>query len=97
VKVTALTAIKHSGKRYGAGDVLDIDSKSAERLEACGAAVIAGDVKPEYDGEALFEETEDLSTLKVDELKAICKYLDIPATGNKSELIEAIEAVSEEE
>ena len=97
MKVTALTSIKHNGKRYSAGDTLDVDSKSAERLCACGATAVTGSTKPEYDGEALFEHTEDLGTLKVDELKAICKYLDIPAAGNKTELIEAIEAVSEEE
>lgn len=55
----------------------------------------AGDRVSEYDGELLFQNIEDFGTLKVDELKAICLYMELPVSGNKSELIQAIEAASE--
>ncbi len=95
MKLKALNSIKHGGDYHYPGDVFDADKKTSEYLLNVGAAVeYGGRVAVEYDGEALFESAEDLSALKVDELKAICHYLEIPATGNKGELVAAIEAVS---
>ena len=99
MKLRALNSVKHGGKYFGPGDVFDADKKNAEYLVGQQAAEVYAPIssRPEYDGQALFEESDDLSSLKVDELKAICHYLDIPASGNKSDLVAAIEAVSEEE
>ena len=97
MKVKALNSIKHGGKLHRAGEVLDVSKKDAEYLLSVKAAVAVGEsAVVEYDGEALFQNTEDFSTLKVAELKAICVYMELPTTGNKDELIAAIEAESEE-
>ena len=97
MKLTALNAIKYGGKTFRAGDVLNVDKKNAEYLVELGAAVEyeGGDKVSEYNGEVLFENTEDFNTLKVDELKAVCVYMELPVSGNKTELVAAIEAASE--
>ncbi|WP_297525131.1 SAP domain-containing protein [Sulfurovum sp.] len=91
--------VRHGGKRYGVRDVFDVNEEDGERLISIGVAVpVKGSPNTgpvEYNGEKLFEDTEDLKALKVDELKAICKYLEIPAKGNKDDLVAAIEAESE--
>lgn len=47
MKLTALQPIRHDGKRYAEGDVLDVsDKRQAEALIACGAAEAGGKAKP---------------------------------------------------
>ena len=93
----ALHAVKTGGKTYAPGDILPkLSKKDAAFLLQNGSAIEeGGDSVSVYDGEALFEETEDFNTLKVDELKAVCVYMEIPVSGNKAELVAAIEAASE--
>ncbi len=94
----ALHTIKTGGKTYAPGDFLPkLSKKDAIFLVENNSAVEAGggDKVSEYDGEALFEQTDDFHTLKVDELKAVCVYLEIPVSGNKGELTAAIEAAFE--
>lgn len=46
MKLTALQPIRHDGKRYAEGDVLDVsDKRQAETLIACGAAEAGGKAK----------------------------------------------------
>jgi len=62
MKLTALTPIRHDGKRYAEGESFDVDNKAqAAALVACGAAAEGGarrqsksasapaDVSPEAD------------------------------------------------
>ncbi len=94
----ALNAIKTGGILYAAGDILPKLSKkdSVFLVENNSAVEVGGgDKVSEYDGELLFQNTEDFNALKVDELKAICVYIEIPVSGNKAELVAAIEAASE--
>ncbi len=94
----ALHTIKTGGKTYAPGDFLPkLSKKDAIFLVENNSAVEAGggDKVSEYDGELLFQNTEDFNTLKVDELKAVCTFIEIPVSGNKAELVAAIEAASE--
>ena len=96
MKIRALQGIKHKGRLYFRDDIFDADKETAGSLVLAGAAVAVVKERIEYDGAELFENAEDLSALKVDELRAICKYLGISDHGRKDELIAAIESVSEE-
>jgi len=94
----ALHTVKTGGQTYAPGAMLPkLSKKDAIFLVENNSAVEVGggDKVSEYDGEALFEETEDFNTLKVDELKAVCVYMELPVSGNKTELVAAIEAASE--
>lgn len=94
----ALHTVKTAGKTYAPGEFLPkLSKKDAVFLLESGAAVESGgaDKVVEYDGEALFENTEDFNTLKVDELKAVCAFMELPVSGNKAEIVAAIEAASE--
>lgn len=41
-KITALSNIKHNGKDYAAGDVLDVNKSDADYLVKLGAAEVGG-------------------------------------------------------
>lgn len=99
MRLKALNAIKHDGELYCVGDVFEIDKKGGGRLVSLGAgyetseSVTGKDVKVDksaLDGEALYENTEDFHKLKVDELRAVCGFLEISASGHKSDLVAAI-------
>ena len=92
MKVKALNAIKHDGETHGAGTIFTVDKESAAVLLEKGAveASFGSEKTVEIDAVALYENTEDFTTLKVPELKAICVELGLPATGNKDDLLEAI-------
>jgi len=93
MKLIALTTIKHDGEICHAGESFNVDKESAKRLIENGAARETESVskKEEINAEELYEMTDDLNTLNVTQLKAICDYLGIPKTGNKEALIHAIE------
>ena len=97
MKLKALNSIKHGGEFFRVGDVLDVDKKNAEYLLEVGAAVeYDGGMKAvEYDVEELLQ-TDDLNTLNMDQLKAICRVIGIGVSGNKGDLVAAIEAATEE-
>lgn len=53
MKLTALQPIRHDGKRYAEGDVLDVsDKRQAEALIACGAAEAGGKAKSKAEAKA---------------------------------------------
>lgn len=53
MKLTALQPIRHDGKRYDAGDTLDVKSKSqADALVACGSAEPFDDAKARAEAQA---------------------------------------------
>ena len=56
MKLTALSAIRHNGKRYAEGDVFDVsDKRQAEALIACGAAESGGKGKSKAEAIAAAE------------------------------------------
>lgn len=90
--------VRHDGIEYGKGDIFEIGKRDGKRLISSGVAVETTEKVTGNGGEADLEallNTKDLNTLKVDKLKAICQHMGLPVSGNKSELIEAIEAASE--
>jgi hypothetical protein len=59
MKITALSAIRHNGKRYAEGDVFDVsDKRQAEALIACGAAESGGKGKAKAEEEPAAEPTQ---------------------------------------
>lgn len=94
--------VRHNKIEYGENDVFEIGKKEGERLLEMGVAKETSEAVTEketpdqssakvaLDAEALYENTVDFNTLKVDELKAVCAFLGIPATGNKPDLVAAI-------
>jgi hypothetical protein len=62
MKLTALQPIRHDGKRYAEGDVLDVsDKRQAEALIACGAAEAGGKAKAKAAEEPASEPAGDAS------------------------------------
>lgn len=95
-------AIKCGGKHFQAEEILlvgkgkDISLKDAKYLVGADAAIEVVAPSKNEDTKSIEEmlEVEDLSTLNVSQLKAICKHLGLtPYSGKKeSELIEMIES-----
>lgn len=97
MKIKALNKIKHDGKTYCAGEVLNISKDDAVRIIESGAALEFHDEKKALDGKMLLETTEDFNTLKVDELRAVCAHLELSVKGNKDELVDRVENATTEE
>ncbi len=87
VKITKGVVI--NGKPVKKGQKVEVDKKTAAYLVAKGKAEYA-DQKVEFDIDELLD-TEDFNTLTVQKLKAICKHFNLEVSGNKDDLVKAIE------
>lgn len=97
MKLLLLEETEFRGKTIKENRKADIPDGVAHKLIANGKAKKITDAEFEaFDvNEAL--ELEDFNVLKVDELKEVCKHLDLPASGNKGELVALIEEATEKE
>ena len=91
MKVRFSCADEFRGKKYEADQKANIPNGVAFKLIANGLAKKITD--EEFNTIDMYDilEIEDFNTLKVDELKDVCAYLEINVSGNKAELIASIE------
>lgn len=93
MKLVAKNTITDGMKTYNKGDVFEVSKNFPETLVNSGAADYLEPVKEE-DEEIVVEVPGDLTELSVEELKELCKKLEIKSYSNKNkeDLIEMIEA-----
>lgn len=90
MKVRFSQADEFRGKEYKADEKADLPDGVAFKLIGKGLARKITDAEFEaFDiNEAL--DSDDFNVLKVDELKEVCKHLELGTSGNKADLIASI-------
>jgi len=93
MKIQFLKADEFRGKKYDVGRKAILPEGVAYKLIAKSWAKKISDSEFEaFDMNEVLE-IDDLDTLKVDKLKEVCKHLALSTSGNKADLIAAIEKV----